>query len=70
MRYSGARLELSDVHVEPLYPPTLATCSAAEFVARYGEVDAEYQARAVAGQARGDVCDMYRPHRHSCCIRC
>ena len=55
-RVVGHRLEMSDVAVEPLYPPQLSTCSVPDFIANYSrECDRKYAARALAAEQRGQV---------------
>ncbi|MGC4122190.1 MAG: bifunctional aspartate kinase/homoserine dehydrogenase I [Myxococcales bacterium] len=41
-RTIGMKAELADVAVEPLFPASMAKLSAAEFLARVGELDAEF----------------------------
>ena len=55
-RLCGATLEMSDVQIEPLFPPELASCSVAEFLARYGAVcDSKYMALVQEAKRKGCV---------------
>lgn len=52
-RIFGARLEMSDVAVEPLFPADLAGVPVADFMAALPRLDGEYSARAAAAAGRG-----------------
>jgi homoserine dehydrogenase len=54
-RLVGLDLEMGDVKVEPLYPASLASCSAAEFMRLYPSVDTFYQQKALAAENRGNT---------------
>src|SRR4051794_2145351 len=54
-REMGLRLELSDVTVESLIPPSLASCSPDEFLERLPELDAAMLGRYKAARADGHV---------------
>jgi homoserine dehydrogenase len=51
----GWRLELSDVQVEPLYPPAMASLSVDEFLAQLPSLDADLKSRASAAKAKGEA---------------
>jgi aspartokinase/homoserine dehydrogenase 1 len=51
----GLRLELRDVELESLIPPSLASCSPEEFLARLPELDATMVKRYEAAHAEGRV---------------
>ena len=51
----GWRLELSDVNVEPLYPPELASLSVDDFMAKLPSLDADFAKRATEAKARGEA---------------
>lgn len=51
----GWRLELSDVNVEPLYPPAMASLSVDEFLAKLPSLDADFSRRAAEAKARGEA---------------
>jgi len=54
-REMGLQLELADVALEGLIPPTLATCPPEEFMKRLGELDAPMLARLHSAQKSGRV---------------
>ncbi len=54
-REMGMKLEVSDVALEGLIPPQLATCPPEEFMARLGELDAPMLARLESAQGAGRV---------------
>jgi len=54
-REMGLELELADVVVESLVPPTLAQCSIEEFLERLGEFDAAMQTRYQKARAEQQV---------------
>lgn len=54
-REMGLRLELSDVQLEALVPPALASCPPAEFLDRLPEFDAAIAKRLAAAHSRGRV---------------
>jgi aspartokinase/homoserine dehydrogenase 1 len=54
-REMGLRIELDDLALESLIPPTLATCPAEEFLARATELDAPMAARLRSAQANNRV---------------
>jgi len=54
-REMGLQLELADVALEGLIPPTLATCPPEEFMNRLGELDAPMLARLHSAQKSGRV---------------
>ncbi len=54
-REMGLRLELSDVQLEGLVPPALASCSAQEFLDRLHEFDGPMAERLQAARSRGRV---------------
>jgi len=54
-RTIGMKAELSDVAVEPLFPASLAKLSAAEFLERVGELDAEFAARVAENKRQKKV---------------
>ena len=54
-REMGMRLELSDVALEGLIPPALASCPPEEFMARLPELDAPMLARLESARAAGHV---------------
>jgi aspartokinase/homoserine dehydrogenase 1 len=54
-REMGLRLELNDVELEGLIPPSLASCSAEEFMERLPELDAGMLKRYEAARADGRV---------------
>ena len=54
-REMGLRLELSDVQLEGLVPPALASCSAQEFLDRLPEFDAPMAERLKAARSRDRV---------------
>ena len=49
----GWRLELDDVDVSPLYPPTLADLSVDDFMDALPSLDADFEARAADAKAQG-----------------
>ena len=51
----GWRLELSDVYVEALYPPTMASLSLDEFLEELPSLDADFSKRAAEAKARGEA---------------
>ena len=51
----GWRLELSDVNVEPLYPPELASLTVDDFMARLPSLDADFAKRVTEAKARGEA---------------
>ena len=51
----GWRLELSDVNVEPLYPPELASLTVDDFMAKLPSLDADFAKRATEAKARGEA---------------
>lgn len=51
----GWRLELSDVNVEPLYPPAMASLSVDEFLAKLPSLDSDFSRRAAEAKARGEA---------------
>jgi aspartokinase/homoserine dehydrogenase 1 len=54
-REMGLKLEISDIALEGLIPPQLATCPPEEFMERLGELDAPMLARLEAARAGGRV---------------
>lgn len=54
-RTIGQKLNLSDVAVEPLFPKELASLTAQEFLARVGELDAEFARRVEAAREKKQV---------------
>ena len=54
-REAGRALSLEDVQVESLVPQTLRQASVEDFMARLGEVDADFGARLAAARADGKV---------------
>jgi aspartokinase/homoserine dehydrogenase 1 len=54
-REMGLRLELADVALEGLIPPSLGACDVDEFMARLAELDAPMLARLTAATAKGAV---------------
>ena len=54
-REMGLRLELSDVALEGLIPPSLGGCSVDEFMARLDELDAPMTAQLTAARAQNQV---------------
>jgi len=54
-RMLGWPLELSDIHVESLYPAALAGLSVAQFLESIAGLDAPYAMRVQAAQAQGQV---------------
>ena len=54
-RSMGWPLELSDVSIEPLYPPALASLSVPDFLAALPQLDEQYAARHEAAQRDGKV---------------
>ena len=51
----GWRLELSDVNVEPLYPPELASLTVDDFMAKLPSLDDDFAKRATEAKARGEA---------------
>lgn len=51
----GWRLKLSDVQVEPLYPPAMASLSVDEFLAKLPSLDADFKSRASTAKAKGEA---------------
>ena len=54
-REAGRALSLEDVQVESLVPQALRQASVEDFMARLGEVDADFAARLAAARADGKV---------------
>jgi len=54
-RTLGMSLEMSDVSVEPLYPPELASLSIPEFMAALPSLDEAFAAKIAAAAADGNV---------------
>jgi len=54
-REMGLAIELADLALENLVPPSLAACSTEEFLARAPELDAAMSARLTAARANGRV---------------
>jgi aspartokinase/homoserine dehydrogenase 1 len=54
-REMGLKLELGDIELESLIPPSLATCPPDVFMERLSELDAPMLARLEAAQAKGHV---------------
>ena len=54
-RLMGWRLEMSDVTVEPLYPPEMASLSVDEFLAALPSLDAPFAAKCAAAAEAGEV---------------
>ena len=60
----GWRLELSDVNVEPLYPPELASLTVDDFMAKLPSLDADFAKRATEAKALGArLCGMRPPSK-------
>jgi homoserine dehydrogenase len=54
-RTAGWPLEMADLQVEALYPPTLSELSIADFLDRASALDGDYAARIAAARERGEV---------------
>ena len=54
-RTLGRRLELSDIALEPLYPPELDDADPKRFIDKLGALDGEYADRAMAARKEGRV---------------
>ena len=54
-RTLGRRLELSDIALEPLYPPELDDADPKRFIDKLGALDGEYADRAAAARSEGKV---------------
>ena len=54
-RLMGWRLEMSDVTVEPLYPPEMASLTVDEFLAALPSLDAPFAAKCAAAAEAGEV---------------
>ena len=55
-RCLGMQLELEQVAVEPLYPPSLADVSVPDFMAALPTLDDDFKAKVAAAAAEGKVC--------------